>query len=604
MKKLTQKQLKARKKLFTKPALASMAVASAMAVMTYDARANVYATDILVNGAFPPVGSVAASLNTPVSISYHLNQAATLGVTVYIMQGNSIVASITGGTAMGLNTVSWTPTSTGTFSISITAAAADVSGGTTNWTQISVDSTNTAAVYPLGIDVDKNTNSAYYGRVVVGNAIDGSANGATQMVGLYKANADGTPADEGGFGYAGYTTNDDGQVGVGEMSSTGETYHDDLLPDLVRIGSDDRIYFMDTSEVGAVIATDMQATTNQIVINEGPGGAGNITASKGYPNCTNDYSGLPSAYASLLNATYGPGWGQFDVAGFESGSPAVYIFDYQDYPSAGVWMYHMTNGAADPADTVGTLVMGPDQNAIYNPRGFSADTNLDLFIGQNRSNGDDPLERVFEFANWNLGVLPAEGSGTADAVTDTAFAWAEGGGDTNLTGINNVAINSRTDPTLVAVAMEYGAVTSGIAILSATNMGSYVATNLDSTNYYTAVAFDNVGNAYGCSTTANYWRAWSPPGANTNTTAAVENIVVSAPFKITGITAVPTTPGCSTVTITFTGPALAASAFSVYGSPTVSGTYTVVAGATITGSAGSYQAVFSNCSTEFYVIEH
>lgn len=189
-----------------------------------------------------------------------------------------------------------------------------------------------------------------------------------------------------------------------------------------------------------------------------------------------------------------------------------------------------------------------------------------------------------------------------------------GGGDVNLCAINDTVINSRLNPTLVASvinptfggeanANSYDSRQGGIAILNAVT-GAYVATNLDYTNWYTSAAFDNVGNVYACSTTTNYWRVWSPPGANTNTTTAAENIVVSAPLTITKITSVPTgSPGCATVTIAFSGPSLASTAFNVYESSSVNGTYTPVAGAVITGSSGSYQAVFSNCSTEFYVIK-
>jgi len=56
-----------------------------------------------------PTANVAASVGSPVSITYRLNQAATRGVTVKILNGSTVVASIVGGTAMGLNTVSWTP---------------------------------------------------------------------------------------------------------------------------------------------------------------------------------------------------------------------------------------------------------------------------------------------------------------------------------------------------------------------------------------------------------------------------------------------------------------------------------------------------------------
>ena len=48
---------------------------------------------------------------------------------------------------------------------------------------------------PIGIAVNKNTNSPFYGRVFVGNDAPYYDNAA----GIYKFNADGSPADEGGF---------------------------------------------------------------------------------------------------------------------------------------------------------------------------------------------------------------------------------------------------------------------------------------------------------------------------------------------------------------------------------------------------------------------
>ena len=47
---------------------------------------------------------------------------------------------------------------------------------------------------------------------------------------------------------------------------------------------------------------------------------------------------------------------------------------------------------------------------------------------------------------------------------------------------------------------------------------------IDTGVYYSGVAFDNVGNLYGANASDNYWRVWSPPGANTNTTVAVVKV--------------------------------------------------------------------------------
>jgi hypothetical protein len=159
----------------------------------------------------------------------------------------------------------------------------------------------------------------------------------------------------------------------------------------------------------------------------------------------------------------------------------------------------------------------------------------------------------------------------------------------------------------------------GIRVLNATN-GSVITitngtfteslTNIDWGQAYTCAAWDNVGNLYGASTTRNLWRVWSPPGANTNTTGATAAVLVTfapTPTKITDITAVPTTSGCATVTITFTGlrALLVSQSYHIVGSPTVNGTYTAVTDAVVSavGTSGTYHATFTNCSTEFYKIE-
>ena len=237
---------------------------------TFSARANVYATDIQIKPGSAKTGT------TNTTISYRLNQAATLGVKVEIMDGTTNIASLVGGTAMGLNSVIWGGTNSagqqvtnGNISVAITAAAT----GFSTWQQISVDTNpGMPAYYPLGIAVDNNTNSPYYGRVVMGNTASSNTiagvnvPAAAQMVGLYKMNADGSQADEGWFGNAGYVDDDGGDAETpGQMPST-VPYNVD--PMKIRIGDDDRIYWIDNSAYGAVIATDMQATTNQTVISE------------------------------------------------------------------------------------------------------------------------------------------------------------------------------------------------------------------------------------------------------------------------------------------------------------------------------------------------
>jgi hypothetical protein len=584
-------------------------IAAGIFMSTFSARANIYATDIKVNGSLQTITNYGSS---PVTISYRLNQRATLGVTVAIWQGATSVATIRGGTNMGLNTVVWGLTnnsgavlSTGTFSISITAAAS----GFTNWQQISVDTNpGMPAFYPLGIAVDNNANSPYYGRVVMSCALSGTNATATvplaaEMVGLYKMNADGSQADEGWYGNANYLEDDAGDPPVaGQMPGT-LPYNTD--PMKIRIGDDDRIYWVDNSYYGAIVACDMQATTNQIVINE-----------NGYIN-NPDYSDLSI------------GIQEFDVSETTTTNAAVWLCD-NDYPNWGIWMYHLTNGASDLNDTYGVQVVetGFDLNLVSSG-GCMIDNHLDIFCGEDR-NGENAVYDAMVFTNWNGGVLPppdTDGS-TAfnyfDGTNSNEVEWGYGCGvdtvcasDPTFEAVRDVVINSRVNPTLVACPMSIGADNGnggGIRVLNAAN-GSVISitngasiqslANLDFGQAYTCAAWDNVGNLYGASTTRNLWRVWSPPGAGTNSTVAAAAIVMSsAPPPatqpiITGITLVR-----ANVTINFSGSTNASpSAFVLQSSSSLNGSYASVQGAVVTGSGGVFSAsAATNGTTQFYRI--
>jgi hypothetical protein len=565
---------------------------------TLSARANVYATDIQANGSLT---NASASIGTPVSITYHLNQAATLGVTVSVLQGTNVVATMPGGTNMGLNAVSWTPAVTGTFSLSITAAAS----GFTNWEQISVDTNAGNFAYdPNGMAVDSNTNSPYYGRVVVGcSSANGTAtnpiSGAIIKDGIYKMNADGSFADEGGFGYGGYTMDDGGDTSVNEMPSTYA-----LVPWRLRIGEDDRIYMLDFTDEGAIIAFDMQVTTNQVVIDDGGYDGGAL----GGPH---SYAGNPD----IDDLSYGIG--NFDVTSTTTTNAAIWLTDIDAPPNWGIWMYHLKNGQSDTNDSGTQVVTTGGDLSVGSSGGCMVDARLDIFCGQSQVS-ENAAYNVMAFTNWNGGILPPASSGFtfADGTSAGEVAWGFGCGvdttcATNPTfeAVQDVVLNSRTSPTLVACPLGAGndeANGSGIRLLDATN-GSIVLTNLDFGQIYTCAAWDRVGNLYGASTTRNVWRAWSPPGTSTNTTVAVAQVIVTTSLpaiQITGISAVPTGSGCANVTINFTAPGNPApTAFTLLGSSALNGTFAAVAGAVITGSAGAYQAAFSNCATEFYKIE-
>src|SRR4051812_21049743 len=78
-------------------------------VVADSARANVYATNIKINGSL--TNSVSTSQGSSVAITYILNEAATAGVTIKISSGSTVVRTISiasgAGTTRGLNTVNW-----------------------------------------------------------------------------------------------------------------------------------------------------------------------------------------------------------------------------------------------------------------------------------------------------------------------------------------------------------------------------------------------------------------------------------------------------------------------------------------------------------------
>lgn len=610
-------------------------------VVADTARANVYATNIKLNGSL--TNSATASQGSSVAISYILNEAATAGVTINISSGGTVVRTISipsgAGTTRGLNTVNWdgkngsgNNVATGTYSVSITAGAT----GYSDWTQLTIDSDlGQYANYPWGMDVDRNTNSPYYGRVVVSSAAgDGLATNNGKRRGLYKMNADGSPADEGWFGNANYLTNDFGTVTAsptGDMPAGKSTGH--KVPGTVRIGEDDRIYFMDASQLGAVVATDMQATTNQTVITSGAVAIYQGTNSLG--ESLYDYShflcqastgtqstgcGGDNQYGNCDLVNYldqaGTGLQQFDICGLGTTNAAMYLVDQGDFPSWGIWCFRFgPDGRSDTNDTAGSQVVYPGGDPIVTGGGVMVDYNLDTFFGVNRSKGSDTSSRVLMCSNWNGGTLPPPNSGTSTTFfnggPDATWKVGAGIGNTNLTGIWDTAINSRVNPTLVAVAMAQGDTNNpvtgytgkngGVAILSAVD-GSYVKTNLDNANWYNCVAFDNVGNVYAASRSNNRWRSWSPPGANQATTTAVIGVQVTAAAAVPHISSVTLSGG--NVTITFTADAAdSATAFTLQSSSVVTGPYNNVAAAAAQTSPGTFQFnVATSGGAQFYRI--
>jgi hypothetical protein len=96
------------------------------------ARANVFASNVKLNGN---LSSVTNSSGTPVTISFILNEPASLGTTIKVLSGVTVVDTISvasgnSGTLRGTNAVVWGGTNSlgqnvggGTYSVSISPAS-------------------------------------------------------------------------------------------------------------------------------------------------------------------------------------------------------------------------------------------------------------------------------------------------------------------------------------------------------------------------------------------------------------------------------------------------------------------------------------------------
>ncbi|HVM50294.1 MAG TPA: FlgD immunoglobulin-like domain containing protein [Candidatus Acidoferrum sp.] len=517
-------------------ALLGLAVVLAVACTTSVARANVYVTNIKLNGA---TNNPTVFAGNAVAISYILNEPASSGVTVKILSGSTAVRTLAiaaghAGTLRGLNTVTWdgksdagTPVAGGDYACSITAAATGYSA----WTQTTVDSNPGNQVWePWGLAVNENSNSFYYGRVFVANSYPGPTQSPMDLLGFQKLNADGSPADEGIYSSGGYAWN-------GSYSES---------PFRIKVGPDDRFYAEDWSGEGVIMSWDQQISTNSML------------------NVMTDYNNP------------GGNLGGFVVTG--SGT------------NAQLWMVDNTTGGYGlirwnmQAD--GTLANGDQGTQIIQVGGGSDldDSAFDIAV--------DPAGRIYvacepsSDTQYKLMRFPAY-SGTLLTTAD----WKM---DNTTPSGNEFAIAVSADATRVGVALS---VSNALLILDAST-GTTI-TNIPVGNPAHAVAWDNVGNAYIAFDVNNaeaLWQAWSPPGANQATTVALETIHVLPLPHITGMTRTG-----STVTVNFTGPTSDPPTAFVLMSGSVVGGITNNAGASITGSGGTYQAtVSSSASAQYY----
>ncbi len=512
--------------------LLGLGLALAVLSLAPSARADVYATNIKLNGA---TNNVTLRPGGSVNISYILNEPASAGVTIRILSGSTAVRSITlvpgnPGAARGTNTVAWdgktdggASLAGGIYAVSIMAAA----NGYTNWTQITGDATN--LVYQCrGLDVNKNTNSFYYGRIFVGNAALGPIDTVPNKLGVQTLNADGSPAEEGVFSDGGHTWAGDG-----------------YSPWKLKVGPDDRVYINDWTAQGNVYSWDQQLNTNSIaaVMRDDnnpyplpPPPAGPIRDRQG------TFGGLLVTY----NGTNNQVW----MADNNTGGWGIARWDAQ------------TNGVL--ATNLAPTIMVRATAAFYGDTGSDLDDSafdLDIDKAGNIYVAQQPIDitvspfKIFRFP-------PYAGLALSNAVWKT-------GNTLNVYQNDVTAIAVNPAGTYVAVAL---AGTAEVLVLDA-NTGTNVAVVSSNSLPQNAVAWDNAGNLYnafdGPGGTDGHWRCWSPPGTNQATTIGLEIVLVPQPPQITGIV----TNGPN-FTISFTGSTNdVASAFTLQSAAAVFGPY-------------------------------
>src|ERR1035438_8073804 len=239
--------------------IGGLALVLALITGTPSAQANVFASNVKINGSV--TNNIAVAQGKSVNISYILNEPASTGVTVKILSGANTVRTISlaggsAGTTRGTNIVVWDGKNDskvnvpgGNYAVSITAASPGYGGGT-----ITSDDNNYGDYVweARGIAVNRNTNSPYYGRVFVGNSVDNSTQVFNPLFGDYlgiqKLNADGSYADEGGFSTGGIVWSGGG-----------------FAPWKIRVADDDNVYIEDWSGNGDIYRFDPVITSNSML---------------------------------------------------------------------------------------------------------------------------------------------------------------------------------------------------------------------------------------------------------------------------------------------------------------------------------------------------
>lgn len=416
--------------------------------------ANVYASGLEQTG--------------PNSFSYVLNEDASNGVTVEVWKvGGGLVHSETLG-AQTKGAQSWTWDGTGytagdTYTVKVNASSA----GYASWTKTTANTTENNFYSPRGVDVNKNANSPYFGRIYVGESVGGTCSaGRVVQDGIYILKADVTDA-----------------VGQGDTSRTGGvTWGTTNSPFRVSVGPDDRVYVTDWSDLHSGLWV---------------GDADFNSATEVLDSTGRDATGLNATHGSI-SAVHVEGVGA---------ARTIYTID-EDYPLASsgqrgsIWRYDIGDNAT---------FSGAPSAALYD----------DAAAGNLILNYYNDFVRASDGTWW---VSQDRSGSTTDTLSSLMQISADG--TTVLwKSIPSLAANSATDPVRRTRGLAWDPVNDYLAlatynagkvlifdddtkaIIATIEMGT-TATNRD-------IAFDAAGNLYVVDNATERLQIWSPgTGAN------------------------------------------------------------------------------------------
>lgn len=447
----------------------------------HSAFGNVYATNLRLNGL---TNNAVVSSGRGVTISYILNEPASGGVLLEILNGTNLVQTMSvaagaPGALRGTNSLFWDGRNTNNvfvgdalYSVSLTASSL----GYDYWTQISEDTNGGNQLdYPYAIAVNQNTNSPYYGRIFVGNAVDSGFSG--QQSGIYKFNADGSAAEEGEFATGGY-----GWLGFARWSP----YSSRVSPWKMTVTRDDLLFVDDWYGYGTVLGFDQVVSESSF---------STILGDSNHP-----------ATGDLVSNLSGP-----EVTG-TGANRQIWMADANESGSFGILRWSVGADGMVVSNDLGTVVVaaGGGSDLTMAPWDVAVDKNGKIYTIQHLPQ-DDPASHVLCFPAYDE-------SGVPETVADWQVV-----GETNIfASATGIAVNP--EASFVAVSCGDNNQSGSLAILDATNGDLVTNIMSETTGPCLDVAWDNVGNLYG--TEDQVWRVFSPPGTNHATTVAFPRVQV------------------------------------------------------------------------------